>query len=40
MSQIVTCNLLYADDSYLGCQHKDNNKIEYQLNEDFCNIWE
>ena len=36
MSQAVTCNhFLYANDS---CLHKDNNKIENQLIEDFCNI--
>ena len=29
---------LYADDTCLVCQHKDINKIENQLNEDFCNI--
>ena len=38
-TQVVTCGLLYTDASYLGCQHKDI-KIEYQLNEDFCNICE
>ena len=35
MSQAV---FLYADDTCLVCQHKDINKIENQLNEDFCNI--
>ena len=39
MSQAVKCDLfLYADDTCLVCQHKDINKIESQLNEDFCNI--
>ena len=35
MSQAV---FLYADDTCLVCQHKDINKIENQLNEDFSNI--
>ena len=39
MSQTVKCDLfLYVDDTCLVCQHKDINKIENQLNEDFCNI--
>ena len=39
MSLGVKCDLfLYADDTCLVCQHKDINKIENQLNEDFCNI--
>ena len=39
MSQAVKCDLfLYADDTCLVCQHKDINKIENQLNEDFSNI--
>ena len=39
MSQAIECDLfLYADDTCLVCQHKDINKIENQLNEDFCNI--
>ena len=46
MSEAVRCDLfLYADDICrrwfsicLVCQHKDINKIENQLNEDFCNI--
>ena len=39
MSQAVKCDLfLYADDTCLVCQHKDINKTENQLNEDFCNI--
>ena len=39
MSQAVKFDLfLYADDTRLVCQHKDINKIENQLNEDFCNI--
>ena len=38
MSQAVTCDPLYADDSCLDCQHKDFNKTENQLNEEFCNI--
>ena len=29
---------LYVNDSCLTCQHKAINKIENQLNEDFCNI--
>ena len=37
--QAVSCDLfLYADHTCLVCQHKDVNKIKYQLNEDFCNI--
>ena len=28
---------LFADDTCLFCQHKVINKIENQLNEDFCN---
>ena len=41
MSQAVKCDLfLYADDTCLVCQHKDINKIENQLNEDFCIIWD
>ena len=39
MSQAVKCYLfLYADDTCIVCRHKDINKIENQLNEDFCNI--
>ena len=39
MSQAVRCHLfLYANDSYLVCQHKDINQIEKQLNVDFFNI--
>ena len=39
MSYVVKCDLfLYADDTCLVCQHKDINKIENQLNEDFCNV--
>ena len=39
MSEAVKCDLfLYADDTCLVCQHEDINKIENQLNEDFCNI--
>ena len=39
MSQAVKCDIfLYADDTCLVCQHKYFNKIENQLNEDFCNI--
>ena len=39
MSQAVKCDLfLYADDTCLVCQHKDINRIENQLNGDFCNI--
>ena len=39
MSQAAKCDLfLYADDTCLVCQHKDINKIENQLNEDFSNI--
>ena len=39
MSQAVKCDLfLYADDTCLVCQHKDINKIENQLNEDFGTI--
>ena len=39
MSQAVKCDLfLYADDTCLVCQHKDINKIENQLNEDFSNM--
>ena len=39
MSQAVKCNLFfYTDDTSLAYQNKDINKIENQLNEDFCNI--
>ena len=39
MSQTVKCDLfLYADDTCLVCQHKDINKTENQLNEDFSNM--
>ena len=39
MSQAVKCDLFfYANDTCLVCQHKDINKIENQLNEDFSNI--
>ena len=39
MPKVVKCDLfLYADDTCLVCQHKDINKIENQLNEDFSNI--
>ena len=39
MSQAVKCDLFfYANDTCLVCQHKDINKIENQLNEDFCTI--
>ena len=36
----MTCHKLFlcADDTCLVCQHKDINKIENQLNEDFSNI--
>ena len=38
MSQIVKYDhFLYAGDTCLVCQHKDINKIENQINEDFCN---
>ena len=39
MSQAVKCDLfLYADDACPFCQHKDINKTENQLNQDFSNI--
>ena len=39
ISQAVKCDIfLYANDTCLDCQHKDINKIENQLNKDFCNI--
>ena len=39
MSQAVKWDLfLYTYDTCLVCQHKGINKIENQLNEDFCNI--
>ena len=39
ISQAVKCDLfLYFDDTCLVFQHKDINKIENQLNKDFCNI--
>ena len=39
MSQAFKCDLfLYVDDSCLVCQHEDINKIENQLNDNFCNI--
>ena len=38
MSQAVKYDLfLYADVSFLICQHKDINEVEQQLNEDFAN---
>ena len=39
MSQAVKCDLfLYANATCLVCRHKDINKIENELNEDFSNI--
>ena len=39
MSKAVKYDLfLYADDTGFVCKHKDINKIENQLNEDFSNI--
>ena len=39
ISQAVKYNLfLYADDTWLVCQHKDIKEIEKQLNKDFENI--
>ena len=39
MSQAVKCNLfLYADDTYLVCQHKDINETEKQIDKDFESI--
>ena len=39
MSQAVKSDFfLYADNACLVCQHKDINKVDNQLNEDFCNI--
>ena len=39
MSQAVKCNLfLYADDTYLVCQHKDTNETEKQIDKDFESI--
>ena len=39
MSQAVKSDFfLYADNTCLVCQHKDINKVDNQLNEDFCNI--
>ena len=39
MSQAVKWDLfLYTDDLCLVSQHKGINKIENQLNEDFCDI--
>ena len=39
MSQAVKCaHFLYANDTCPVRQHKVINKIENQLNEDFCNI--
>ena len=41
MSQAVKCDLfLYNHDAFLFCQHKDINKIENQLSENFCNIYD
>ena len=41
MSQAVKCDLfLYADDSFLFCQHKLINEIQTHLNEDSSNIWD
>ena len=39
MSQAVKCDpFLYTNDTCHVCQHKDINKTENQLNQDFCNI--
>ena len=39
MLHAVKCDLfLYVDDTCLLWQYKDINKIENQLNKDFCNI--
>ena len=39
ISQAVKCNLfLYADDTYLVCQHKDINETEKQIGKDFESI--
>ena len=36
MSQFVKCDIfLYADDTYLACQHKDINEIVKQLKKAF-----
>ena len=41
MSEVVKCDLfLNADDTCLVCQHKDIKKIENQLNDVFCNIYD
>ena len=41
MSEVVKCDLfLNADDTCLVCQHKDIEKIENQLNDVFCNIYD
>ena len=39
ISQVVKCDLfLCFHDTCLNFQNKDINKIENQLNDDFCNI--
>ena len=39
--QAAKCDLFLHDDySFLICQHRDSNKIEKQLNEDFPNIYD
>ena len=38
MSQAVNVIFFYMPMICLVCQHKDINKIENHLNEDFCNI--
>ena len=39
MSQFVKCDIfLYADDTYLACQHKDINEIVKQLKKAFESI--
>ena len=41
MSQAVKCDLfLYADDSFLVCQHNHINEIQTHLNEVSSNIWD
>ena len=39
MLQTIKCDIFfYIDDTCLVYQHRDNNELENQLNEDFCNI--
>ena len=34
------CQILYADDTSIFCQHKDVTEIENVLNKEFANVWD